>query len=252
LEAQPGWSVCAEAATGYEAVALALEHLPDLVIAAISLPGLNGLDATRQIRRGSPESEVLILTMHNSVVLSAEAFEAGARGYLLKTDNLRLFVTAVETVAETRPFLSGSVAGVGPGQLTTSDGGAAAGSGAGRHLSSREREVVQFLVEDDEISLLVGTLHKTQQRLRKVAGRGVDAITLPDGNVYFLLEAQESLRRTQEARDEAAALQATLLNTLPAHIALIDQSGVIVSVNEGWRRFSESKRALGFRLLRGG
>jgi PAS domain S-box-containing protein len=99
--------------------------------------------------------------------------------------------------------------------------------------------------EEDDVAVLVNTLHRTQQRLRKVAGSGVDAITLPDGNVYFLLEAQESLRRTQEARDEAAALQATLLNTLPAHIALIDHNGIIVSVNEGWRCFAESNGLAG-------
>jgi PAS domain S-box-containing protein len=99
--------------------------------------------------------------------------------------------------------------------------------------------------DEDDVAVLVNNLHRTQQRLRQVAGRGVDAITLPDGNVYFLLEAQESLRRTQEARDESAALQATLLNTLPAHIALLDRNGIIVSVNEGWRRFAESNGASG-------
>jgi len=94
--------------------------------------------------------------------------------------------------------------------------------------------------DEDDVAALVSTLHRTQQRLQQMAGRGVDAVTLPDGNVYFLVEAQESLRRTQAARDEAAASQAAILNGLPAHIALIDHNGVIVSVNDGWRRFSGS------------
>jgi len=149
LETQPGWTVCAQAVTGREAVALALEHKPDLAILSISLPELNGLDATRQIRRGSPGTEVLILTMHNSDKLLTEAFSAGARGYILKTDSLRLFVAAVETIAQHKPFLSGFTSGLIPGGLRQPATGAPAGTGAEATLRSREREIVQLLAEGE-------------------------------------------------------------------------------------------------------
>jgi DNA-binding NarL/FixJ family response regulator len=164
LEAQPGWSVPGEAVTGYEAVALALEHRPEVVITSISLPELNGLDATRQIRRDSPETEVLVLTMHNSGHLLEDAFAAGARGYLLKTDSLRLLVAAVETIAEHKTFVSGSASQSIPAGLPRLKGTAHKGGPTRRVLGPREREVVQLLAEgasNKEIARKLGISVKT-------------------------------------------------------------------------------------------
>jgi len=147
LEAQPGWSVVAEAVTGREVVSLALEHRPNLVISSILLPEINGLDAARQVRRELPETEVLILTTQNSDKLMAEAFSAGARGYILKTDNLRLLLTAVETIAQHSPFLSGSASGMLLGGLSKVEPTAPKGFPARRELTTREREIVQLLAE---------------------------------------------------------------------------------------------------------
>jgi DNA-binding NarL/FixJ family response regulator len=164
LEAQPGWSICAEAASGSEAVALALEHRPDVVITGVSLPEINGLDATRQIRRDSPGTEVVILTRHNSDKLVAEAYSAGALGYVLKTDNMRLLIAAVETVAQHRPFFSGSVAGIGRGGLSRQDAVPPTNQRPGRLLSPRQREIVQRLAEgrtNKEIAATLGISAKT-------------------------------------------------------------------------------------------
>ena len=72
---------------------------------------------------------------------------------------------------------------------------------------------------EDEIAALVLTLDKTQQRLQQLAGGGADAVALPGGHFYLLHEAQEKLQRSEIAQSEAAALQISILNALPAHIA---------------------------------
>jgi DNA-binding NarL/FixJ family response regulator len=164
LEAQPGWSVCADAVSGREAVGLALKHRPDLVITGISLPEVNGLDATRQIRRDLPETEVLILTMHKSDKLVAEAHSAGALGYVLKTDNLRVLIAAVETVAQHRPFFSGSASGIDPAGSSREDTITQINRPSRRLLTPREREIVQRIAEgqsNKEIAAALGISAKT-------------------------------------------------------------------------------------------
>jgi DNA-binding NarL/FixJ family response regulator len=83
LEAHEGWQVVAEASDGKEAITQAVETKPDVAIIDYSLPMMNGVETTRQIRARVPDTEVLIFTMHDSDVLIGEALEAGARAYLL-------------------------------------------------------------------------------------------------------------------------------------------------------------------------
>ena len=80
LEQQPGWEIVGEARDGREAVALAKERKPDVLVVDISMPSLNGLEATRQMLRQNAETKVLILTMHESDPLIREVLDAGARG----------------------------------------------------------------------------------------------------------------------------------------------------------------------------
>src|ERR1700756_4384082 len=86
LEGHPGWEVVAEADDGKEAIQKALETKPDVAIIDYSLPVLNGVEATRQIRKREPRTEVLIFTMHDEEILIRTVLEAGALGYLLKAD----------------------------------------------------------------------------------------------------------------------------------------------------------------------
>src|SRR5215210_2955403 len=103
LEERVGWSVCAEAVNGREAVELAVQSRPHVAVLDFSMPELNGLEATRRIRQAVPETEVLIFTMHESEELIREVLAAGARGYLLKSDATRQLVPAIETVARHLP-----------------------------------------------------------------------------------------------------------------------------------------------------
>src|SRR5512143_3148811 len=104
MEEHVGWSVCAEAATGREAVELAIEHRPHVAVLDLSMPELNGLEATRRIRQALPETEVLVFTMHESEELVRQVLAAGARGYLLKSDAAEQLIPAVESLARHKPF----------------------------------------------------------------------------------------------------------------------------------------------------
>jgi PAS domain S-box-containing protein len=90
----------------------------------------------------------------------------------------------------------------------------------------------------EEIAALVGHLHETQQRLLALTGGEIDAVVHPGGQSYLLYEAQEKLRLSDEAQRGLAETQTRILNALPAHIALLDSAGTILSVNESWKRFA--------------
>src|ERR1700737_2818913 len=96
LEAQPGWEVTAEAADGREAVAKTKELKPDVSVLDLSMPLLNGLEAARHIRKSASETKVLILTVHDADPVIQEVLDAGAQGYVLKSDAGRDLVAAVE------------------------------------------------------------------------------------------------------------------------------------------------------------
>ena len=109
LEAHEGWEVVGEAEDGKEAIDQALATRPDVVVLDYALPLVNGVEATRQIRARVPGAEVLIFTMHDTDSLVREVLEAGARGFLLKSDARQFLVSAVESLAAHKPFFTGKV-----------------------------------------------------------------------------------------------------------------------------------------------
>jgi DNA-binding NarL/FixJ family response regulator len=146
IEAQPGWEVCAEATKGREAIAKA-EHLrPDVVIIDICMPELNGIEATRQIRKASPRTEVLVLSVHHSEHLIREALDAGARGFVVKSDADSEIVSAVEALASHKPFFTSYATEMLLAGCAR-DGGSRPPAQTGERLTSREREIVQLLAE---------------------------------------------------------------------------------------------------------
>jgi DNA-binding NarL/FixJ family response regulator len=109
LEAEPGWEVVAEAANGKEAISKAAATKPDVAVLDCMMPLINGVEATRQIRARAPKTEVLIFTAHDDEHLIAELLRAGARGYVLKSDVTGELITAVQSLAEHKPFFTSKV-----------------------------------------------------------------------------------------------------------------------------------------------
>src|SRR5271168_893213 len=110
LTGHAGWNVCAEARTGREAVSLAEQHKPDIVVMDVSMPDLNGLEAARRIRKELPKTGIIILTLHFSDQLVKDIVESGARAYVMKSDADRDLVNAVEALANHRTFFTARAA----------------------------------------------------------------------------------------------------------------------------------------------
>jgi two-component system, NarL family, response regulator NreC len=166
LEGQAGWVVCGEASTGREAVAKAIDLQPDVVVLDISMPELNGLEATRQIRR-AVSAKILILTVHESDQVVTEVLDAGAHGYVLKTDAGRTLVEAIRALLGRREFITPRMHGVADRRKGTRR--AAAERRAPGRLTPREREVVQLLTEgksNKEIGVVLGITTKTAETHR--------------------------------------------------------------------------------------
>ena len=146
LETRPDWEVCGEAANGQEAVDQARRLRPDVVVLDLSMPQVGGLVATRQIRKALPQTEVLILTMHDSDELIREVLAAGARGYLLKTDAGTVLLAAVESVSRHEPFFTSKVEDLILRGFLTPDPGAAAAA-TRPTLTNREGQVLDLVAE---------------------------------------------------------------------------------------------------------
>ncbi len=164
LERQPGWEVCGLAATGREAVAQASQLKPDVVVMDISMPELNGLDAAAQIKRQLPETEIVLLSAHQSDELIRAAFKAGVKSFIFKTEDHQLLVESVEALARHELFVTPKISEVlfsdviNPDQVE-----------AGQRLSTREREIVQLLAEgktNKEVGETLGITTRTAENHR--------------------------------------------------------------------------------------
>ena len=184
LESHTGWEVVAEAADGKAAVLKALETKPDVAILDYSMPLVNGVEATRQIRKRNPKIEVLVFTMHDSEALVGEVLDAGARAYLLKSDARQHLISAVEALAMHKPFFSGQVSEkLLETYLLTQKGK------LGAVLSPRERIVVQLIAEghtNKEISAILNLSIKTIESHRAAAMRKLN-ITSTAGIVRYAI-----------------------------------------------------------------
>jgi DNA-binding NarL/FixJ family response regulator len=169
LEEQPGWQVVGEASDGREAVTKTRELKPSVVVLDISMPSLNGLEATRQIVRADPRAKVLILSMYESDPVIREVLEAGARGFLLKTDTSRDLISAVEAVHHNRTSFTPKVAQmVLDGYLEAAEKPEDRATTKDR-LTPRQREIVQLLAEgmsSKEVAAALGLSVKTAETHR--------------------------------------------------------------------------------------
>ena len=177
LEKQPGWRVCAEANNGRQAVELAIQLKPDVAVMDVGMAELNGIEATRQIRKRCPQIEVLILTLQESEDLIRDALSAGARGFILKTDAARLIKVAIEALLEHKPFFTGKVSNLVLEGFLDPDHVNKPGDSAHSRLTPREREIVQLLAEaktSKEIATKLGVSIKTIEAHRANVMRKLD------------------------------------------------------------------------------
>jgi DNA-binding NarL/FixJ family response regulator len=140
-----GFDVVGEAADGAEAVQMALALEPDVVLMDVSMPNLDGVEATRQISRVVPGSQVVMLTMHADGEVMARAIQAGAIGYLVKDCSIDDVVSAVRLAASGESVLSPGLAS--SMLLDVKKSGRGAANGDAPVISAREEEVLQLVAD---------------------------------------------------------------------------------------------------------
>lgn len=168
LEQHIDWEVVAEANDGNKALAAAIESRPDVAIVDFSMPRMTGVEVARRIRAYPLQTEVLIFTVHNSSLLAEQAFAAGARAFLVKSDANKVLLRAVESLLAHRPFWTGRWGEPG--------GSTRAGDGH-RALSPREQLVVKLVAEGYSNKSISAILHlsvKTTEAHRSAAMRKLD------------------------------------------------------------------------------
>jgi DNA-binding NarL/FixJ family response regulator len=182
VDGVPGWEVCAEASDGYEALEVAADVRPDIVVMDLSMPKLSGVDATLQLKKLLPDVEVLILTMHESDRLAGQVLRAGARGYLLKSESEGKLMEALEALSHHRSYFSPCVSEtLLQGYLHSSC------SNDLKQLTPRERQIVKLVAEgktNKRIALLLNVSIKTVETHRSSAMHKVGAKSSADLTLY--------------------------------------------------------------------
>ncbi len=190
LQKHEGWEVCGEASDGREAIEMAKQLKPDVVILDIGMPYLNGLDATRQLLQHDPTFKIIVLTITDADQVIREALDAGARGFVLKSDAARDLVSAVEALQSKRMFFTPRVNDlVLRGFL---DKGHAISRNEPPNLpilTLREREVTQLLAEgksSKEVASLLNLSTKTVETHRSNIMRKLGLHSIRDLVVYAI------------------------------------------------------------------
>lgn len=172
LAAQPDLDVVGEAANGREAVDSAASLQPDIVVMDVSMPELNGIEATRRIGEVSPRTRVLALSMHKDSVYVREILRAGAKGYLLKDSGEGDLLTAIRAVARGEGYLSPAVSDAVLNDYR-------------KHvtnpldlLTSREREVLQLIAEGKTNKEIAQALNLSVYTVEAHRGRIMEKLNL--------------------------------------------------------------------------
>jgi DNA-binding NarL/FixJ family response regulator len=173
VDCHPRWEVVGEAGDGKMALNKALATKPNIVITDYSLPVMNGVEVTRQVRTRLPTTEVLMFTMHDTDEIISQALAAGARAFLLKSDAKEHLVSAIESLANHKPYFTGRLSERMLDCYLSKETDATAPL-----LSPRERIVVQLIAEGNsnkEISALLNVSVKTVESQRAAAMKKIEA-----------------------------------------------------------------------------
>jgi DNA-binding NarL/FixJ family response regulator len=193
LESQ-GFQVVGEAEDGRSAVKLAKKLDPDAVIIDISMPGLNGIEATRQIHQEAPQVKVIVLSMRSDRRAVLAAFAAGASGYLLKEAAFEEMVVAIKVVLKGQTYLSPAIAHVVV--RNSIEYWSASAEPMGRGISSREREILQLVAEGRSSKEMAESLYvsvKTIETHRKQIMNKLNLHSIAELTKYAVREGVTSL-----------------------------------------------------------
>jgi DNA-binding NarL/FixJ family response regulator len=177
VETHPKWKVVSEASNGREAVEMATKGRPHVAILDISMPELNGLDAAAQILKVSPQTRILILTMHAAEELIEKTLGAGASGYILKSDAEKDLITAVEALLHRKTFFTHAASEVILSHLRERSGKKVVQSDGSR-LSAREREIVQLLAEGNSNKQVAALLNISTRTVENHRAKVMEKLTL--------------------------------------------------------------------------
>ena len=167
LEAQAGWTVCGEATTGREAVDLAQQLQPDVVVIDVHMPNMDGLQATREILAANPQTEILILTLDETREIVQAAKEVGARGIVMKSDAALDLVAAVAALAQHESFYTPKASQI---LLQNHVHPLGVSTASTAQLRERERDVVVLVAEglgNKQVGATLGISVKTVDSHRR-------------------------------------------------------------------------------------
>ncbi|HEY7986943.1 MAG TPA: response regulator transcription factor [Methylophilaceae bacterium] len=152
LEQNPGFNVVAEAESGESAYQQFSEHLPDVTVMDLTMPGMGGMESIRRIIARHPTARILVLSMHEKAAFASQALKAGAKGYLSKSGLAQELVNALETIVKGQTYISSDVAKKIALQSLEGDGDPM------QLLSAREFEIFRLLAEGQDIDGIANVL----------------------------------------------------------------------------------------------
>ena len=193
LDEQPGLQVIGEADNGRTAVQMAHDLHPDVIIMDVTMPDLNGIDATRQIRGDDPTSKVIGLSMHRERQFVMQMLAASASGYLLKDSPLEELLAAIEAVARGEVFISSKITDV---LVKECSAGAVQADSFCGSLTQREREVLQLLAEGKNCKEIGQILHissKTVEGHRRLLMDKLKLYSIAELTRYAIREGVSAL-----------------------------------------------------------
>lgn len=195
LEKQTDFDVVGEADNGRKAVQMAQEIKPDVVVMDVSMPDLNGIEATMQIIESLPETRVIALSMHSDKRFVVGMLRAGASGYLLKDCASQELANAIVQVAGGKKYLSPEITGVVIDDFLQG-GSSEKGSTVTSQLSPREREVLQLIAEGWSTKQIASHLYvsiKTVETHRRQIMKKLDLHAIADLTKYAIREGLTSI-----------------------------------------------------------
>jgi DNA-binding NarL/FixJ family response regulator len=188
LEAEAGWKVVGEASNGQELLKKAQEMKPDIIVLDIGMPVLNGLEASRRLKKILPMVKIIILSMHDSEQMARAVLDAGARGYVTKADTSRDLVLAIEALCRNKTFFTSRVDQLVLESFLQDDSTNKKKLPTDR-LTSRQREIVQLLAEgktSKEVAALLTVSVKTIETHRANIMKRLGCHSVSDLVVYAI------------------------------------------------------------------